>query len=230
MTTETKTEDTKKFWAKQLDGKQFDYKVYYNEDDAEYENVWIGGNRNFETFNEDLDVDIEKLLDYADPENEADIKDAFVKKDGTDLSGEELEALKKYIEDWPTTVRTKDQYGIVAGVLTILYGKPFEVGILKGNSQSDWLYIIYPSEVGDEHIRYIESVLFATGTEFEVTIDKVSKDEVDETPTTCIYTFEIDNAKIKEDIAEHLGVSASEVGLLLITNTHTVVKHDYEEA
>lgn len=230
MTTETKTENAKKFWARQLDIEQFDYAAYYNEDDAEYENVWIGGNRDFKTFNEDLEADIEKALDRADYHDEEDVRDAFAKKDGSALSAEQIETLKGYIEDWPTVGRVRDRYEIVAGVLTIVYGKPFEVDLIKGNSQSDWMYIIYPSELGDEHISYIESVLFGTGTEFAVTIDKVSRDEADDAPTTCVYTTEFSNGAIKEDIAKQLDIDASEVGLLLITGTHHIVKHDYEEA
>lgn len=230
MTTETKTEGVKKFWAKELDMEQFDSDAYYNEDDAEYENVWIGGNRNFTAFNNDLEADVEKQLESTDYQGEADIKYLFHKKDGTDLSAEQTEALKKYIEDWPTIIRAKDRYETVAGVLSIIYGKPFEVGTLTGNSQGDWLYIIYPSDLGKDHISYIGSVLFGTGTEFMVTIDEVSKDEVDSTPTNSIYTTEFDSDKIKKDIAKQLGVNASEVGLLLISDTHHITTHDYKEA
>lgn len=69
------------------------------------------------------------------------------------------------IEKWESS----DEEGtIFADVLALLLGKPFNFGTIRGCSQGDWQYIIYPAEYGREWLESFEAEYFNTGAEWDV--------------------------------------------------------------
>lgn len=227
-------ENTTKYWAREVDAERFNGSYYYNEDDAENENIWIGGNRRYMTFNKDLIEDVERALDTVDYSDEEDIRYAFTKKDGSELLDEQVNELKNLAEEYQTSGINKDSYEIVADALTIIYDQPFSCKTIHGYSQSDWQYIIYPQDYSQKHIDYIEAAYFGTGTEFEVTTRKITSDKFDDEiadgyEVVNIYTCAYETDEVKNDIARQLNVSKNEIGLLLISDTHHITTYDYRE-
>ena len=54
----------KKYYATECDPETYDYRCYYDEDMAVYDNIWAGGNsRNFRETNEDLRKDVVRALE-----------------------------------------------------------------------------------------------------------------------------------------------------------------------
>lgn len=227
-------ENNTKYWAREVNNERFNGNFYYTEDDAADENVWIGGNRQYKAFNNDLIEDVEKALDTVDYSDEEEIRDAFVKKDGSDLSDAQIDELKELTESFQTTGTNRDSYEIIADALTIIYGEPFGCQTIYGCGQGDWQYIIYPQTCSQEHINYIEAIYFGTGTEFEVTTRKITSDKFDDEiadgyETVNIYTCVYNSDEIKSDIAKQLNLPKNEIGLLLISGTHHVTTYDYRE-
>ena len=54
----------KKYYATQCSPESYNYRCYYDEDMAVYDNIWAGGNsRNFRETNEDLRKDVVRALE-----------------------------------------------------------------------------------------------------------------------------------------------------------------------
>jgi len=194
----------KKIFAKQLDCECFDYRAYYDEDMAVEDQVYIGGNRNFCGFNEDLRASVVKAFEecrYDLETVDSDVDDGEM----TDEEGnaQRLDLCKNYFEGlkgkevkfsdeqyfklgslsrefW--TCRSSDENDLVCEALSILHNKEFVNGTIRGCCQGDWNKYICPKERQDFVTGYVKAVYFATGTEFQITCEpiEVDSDDVDE--------------------------------------------------
>lgn len=242
----------KKYYAKQLPAESFDYEVYFNEGAASDAKFCAFGNRNFANLNYDLIEDIVKyfrrgwILNSIDRElsesagevptvNEENaaivkvVKDYFHKDDHNEFTDEECYRMHKLAYDYLDCSACEENY-IICRALEIIYGEPFKCGTIRGSSQGDWMEYICPEAVSDEAIKYIEAVLFATGTEYEVTVEKIeSADEFDNAYSYPFYTCKRKDADVKQELAESIRCSPDELVLLNIKGSHTYTVYDYEE-
>mgnify|MGYP003291905882 CR=1 FL=1 len=229
-----------KYYAKEIKSKYFDYEAYFDGYEAEADKMWIGGNRNLITINADLYNNIENALEHIyyeidEAEDDTDRRktveyylkpiertDAF-----TDL---EISKIIKCAEEYDTS--GNDNEVTVASALSIVYGKEFTTGTFRGCCQRDWLNYICPKEIADnrKYMDYVEAVLFATGTEFAITDEKIENaDEFESVDVSAYYTAEWGDSRVKEDLAEQIGCSIDEIVILKVIGEHHYVKYEYEE-
>lgn len=231
------------YYARQISGEYFNYELYYGESCAKSDNFWAGGNREFIDINkelvenllknlEDYDYDCEQSEDEdgVAPEEEY-YKLAnywFAKNDGSKFTEDDLRKLTDCrIEFARGQLESND---LKCKLLEIIYGEPFKHGTIRGDSQGDWMNYICPESMSDEYINWIEAVLFARGTEFEITEEPIdSPEDFDNANTFCDYTNEWREEDIRKWAADCAGCQPEEMKLILITGHHTYVKYDYKE-
>lgn len=172
----------KKIIAQQMDGEYFDFEAYYDEEQAAYDMFWAGGNRDFKDFNADLHDDVAKALENCGWDLENGIDEDMSEEEKNE---ERLSTCKYYFKGLTENELTDTQFyelgglsikfrvvcsryelDVICEALTILHGKKFVNGCIRGCSQGDWMECIYPE--GFTGLDYIEAVLFGTGTEFKI--------------------------------------------------------------
>ena len=230
----------KKYYAREVRSDYFDYEIYFNEDEAIYQKMWIGGNRDFVSINADLYNGVEDALEHIcyeidEAETVAERRETveyYLKPiERTEaFTDAEIDTIIKCANEYDTS--GNDDEKTVAEVLSIVYGKEFTTGAFRGCCQGDWINYICPKEIADneKYMDYIEAVFFSTGTEFAITEEKIENaDEFDDVATCTFYTAEWDDEKIKEDLARQVGCEVDEMALLKVKEEHHYVKYDYEE-
>lgn len=98
---------------------------------------------------------------------------------------------------------------IIADMLAIIYGEPFEGAFLHGCCQSDWQYCIYPAAYGDNFRDTFEAEYFNTGTEWIIHDSDDAPEEPDDIDGFSVYC--IDDPR--EEIAAEMGVNPADVVL-----------------
>lgn len=245
-----------KYYAREYPREYFDYTLYYNDDDAENDNFWAGGNDDLCEINDRLGKDFLKDLEhffddcnttdeeFADEEPECDafkaeitrLADSWLASYNTrdnhfmyEQAKEIYEAASAYF-DGPYAERLENH----TKALSVITGIKFKCGTLKGCSQGDWLDYIAPETMSQDKLDYIEAVLFATGTEFETTEEPVEDwdgfySAHENCQTNSLYTAKWADDDIKADIAEQIGCKSDEVAIMKITGEHHITTYDYEE-
>ena len=246
----------KKYYAREYPSEYFNYECYYNGDDAANDNFWAGGNRDFCEINERLGKDFLKDLEhfyddcnttdeeFADEEPECDafkaeitrLADSWLASYNTkdnhftyEQAKEIYEAVSAYF-DGPYAERLENH----TKALSVVMGIKFTCGTIRGCCQGDWLDYIAPETMNQEKLKYIEAVLFATGTEFETTEVPIdSADDFDKAhdagQTNYLYTAKWADDDVKADIARQIGCKPEEVAVLKIKEEHHITTYDYEE-
>lgn len=174
-----------KYYAKPTSMEYFDYTVYYDEDMAKDDNFWAGGNRDFGDINGSLRDDIKNHLENLDSDVETETDSEKTDKENVEgifnlvhyyfpkSPGRELQYIKLANEF--TYCESREENNIICKVLQMEYDEEFINGTITGNSQGDWMEYICPKKIANR-VPYIEAVLFATGTEFAITEDKLDLD------------------------------------------------------
>ena len=199
----------------ELPTEDFYYDTYYNENDAITDNIYVGGNRDYISFNEDLRDDVvSALVDIRDEVlwrhgTKTEIINNYLKKD-KNYSTREIGKLWKLAEDFAIATHEKEN-DIICEVLSIIHGEEFAWCNLRGCSQGEWLECIYPKKY-EESTKYIEAVLFGMGTEY-----------ADEDGCTY-FVYESNH---KKSLAEQSGADEKDIVLRKIVGKHTV--YEYEE-
>lgn len=233
----------------------FDYELYFNDDDAINHGMWIGGNRELIDMGDKSLINIgDRLNDlYADYLNDGDPDDedengvpederielarhyfdcdALRGKINADIANQLIDLARRHYDN------DGDQYDTICETLELVYGKPYKNGMLRGSCQGDWLRYICPEDVSKECLKFIEAVLFATGTEYAVcTTPHESRDDVDMQGSDIEYNYyyQYGEDEVKAAIAKDLSykdkiVKPEEVVLVKISGRHTYVEYDYEE-
>lgn len=127
--------------------------------------------------------------------------------------------------------RDADEDAVICKLLELEYGEEFESGIIRGSCQGDYLYYLAPASTTKEMMKWIEAVLFATGTEFMISCQPYAtkEDFEDANDFYCDYTYLWRDEDIKKWVAGNIGCSVDEVKLLRISDSHTITTYDYEE-
>lgn len=235
----------KHYYAKQLDIENFDYEMYYNEDDAVEDKFWAGGNRDFCDINADLIDELVKNLESmlydidVDVEEEhrkaptlkiirANLEYYFKKQSGKKFTQTEVKEFKALADKYVGATCSEEK-DILCELLGIIYEEPFINGTLRGNCQGDWLKYICPASMRDR-IDWIESVLFATGTEFAISEKPLENpDELDGSNSSIDYTDKWCDEDVRAWAANIAGCKLEEMKLILIESTYTTTHHNYKE-
>lgn len=233
----------KKYYAKEVRD-YFDYEAYFNEEEAIDRHIWLGGNSDFISINKALLEDVKKILtdiaedlDYFASELVAGditpreiVEDYFSKESHEALSDEEIATIVFCANQFQNG-SFGAELDSFCKILSIKYKLVFDSTVLRGNSQGDYIYCIYPQETASkETLDYIEAVFFGTGTEFAVTVDPIeSAKDFDDAEVYYTYTDKYRDEDVKAFIANDLGCSPEDVVLLLISGEHHITTYDYEE-
>ena len=233
----------------------FDYELYFNDTDANEQGMWIGGNRDLLDMGDESLINIGNRLDdlYADyldacdPDDEDENGvpeddrielarnyfdcDALRGKIDADIANQLIGLARRHYDN------DGDKYDTICEALTLTLGKPYKNGVLRGSCQGDWLRYICPEGVSEEHLKFIEAVLFATGTEYAVcTTPHESREDVDMQGSDIEYSYyyQWGDDELKAAIAKDLSykdkiVKPEEVILVKVSGRHTYVEYDYEE-
>lgn len=253
----------KKIIAQQIENECFDYEAYYDEDQAAYDMFWAGGNRDFCDFNADLKGDVEKALDNAGWDLENGIDEELSDEEKNE---ERLSICEYYFKSLATNELTEEQFyqlgelsinykhccsrdelDVICDALTILHGKKFVNGTIRGCSQGDWMEYIAPETMSRESINWIEAVLFATGTEFRIAevelpddFDMQDVDALIEKADECMDAYcDYTDLWREDDVKEWIANGASygnkhftkdDVVILEIYRSYQVTHHEYKIA
>lgn len=238
----------KKYFAREVRSDYIDVEPYFSEEDAVERNIWIGGNRDFVSINAALVTDVEAAfekidsdVDYEtgydtqvelDAKTKRDLVENYFTKTSGAFSDEEIAKIITTATEYQGHYFSDSSARqLMCDVLSIIYGKQFACTTLRGCSQGDWIYCIYPQEtVSKEDLDYIEAVFFGTGTEFAVTSKPIdSAADFDDAEVYYTYTDKYHDEDIKTFIANDIGCSPKDVVLLLISGEHRTITYDYEE-
>lgn len=235
----------KHYYAKQLSYEDFDYEMYYNEDDAVQDNFWAGGNRDFCDINADLINNLVRNIEYMLDDIDTDVEEEhrkvptlkiiranmeyyFKKQSGNKFTQTEVKKFKELADKYFNANR-REENDILCELLEIIYEEPFINGTLRGSCQGDWMEYICPASMRD-NIDWIESVLFATGTEFVISeVPLENPDELDGSNSSIDYTDKWNEEEVRAWAASIAGCKPEEMKLVLIENTYTTVQHNYKE-
>lgn len=222
----------KKYYVQAMNPEFYDYKVYYNEDDAEEDHLFGVGEdygineaeyKKLDRILCDCFCDLDQVQNDHDngeistdelaEETERTVRNYFEKKDGSEFTAEEYQNIYSLCQEYYYSTDRYDGLTFMAKIMTICYGEEFEVYTMHGYSQSDWMNVVYPKRL---NIKFIEAVLMATGTEFMITCDKIVSAELfDESDTYCDYSTRSYNVKtIKEGAAGIIGCDVNEIEVI----------------
>ena len=205
-----------KYYARPTSMEWFNWEVYYGEDMAKEDNFWAGGNSDFGDINGSLRDDIKNHLENLDSDVETETDPEKTDKENVKgifnlvhyyfpkSSGKELEYIKWAKEFCSCDGREENE--IICKVLQMEHDKEFINGTIHGSGQSDWMEYICPKKMKDR-VPYIEAVLFATGTEFAITEEKLdldgkTKDEIEEALSNVDQFYDYTDLYKEEDIKE----------------------------
>jgi len=210
--------------------------------------LFIGMNSDFVSVNFDIVKTIDDdVLDYSDYDLQV-----YYKNNKANMM---IDALKKYksislkqalkiakIVDNYNNNRNKNRYDVICDILSVVYCSVFDYAILRGCSQSDWIYAFYNTQtISLKYIAYVESVFFNTGLEIVVSstpieidtesdIDDIKDMILSEYDHENFYTSEwnIENRKI--EVAKNIGCTTDDIIYFAITDSKVIsyTKYSYE--
>ena len=217
-----------KIYAKQLDPECFDYRVY---EDYVREDIIVEENRDYPGMH---DEDLKSIKEFIDNYNcydynfyyEGKIKDYIYdylpkKENGKKFSPIELHQLKQSLDD-------NDDEATILLCLSIIKGKEYEIGDIRGYCQGDWCRIYYPKDASQDEIDFLEAVYFGTGTEYEVHDEDTEVHNEDDISGFSILTAKWKTEDIKEEIASYVGGNPEDVVLYNIERSYTVKHNIYK--
>lgn len=231
-------EEKKYYYAVQCDPELYDMYCYFTEDIAMSRKIWLGGNRDYIDINSPLYDQGKDLLDklaevitYKNYYNKIRAKAKRNKK--------ELYTQEKCLEIYNNiskygTISVPADCRAICDMLELIYGEPFKYGHIDGCSQGDWLFYICPEETSQNYINWLESVVWGTGIEYEVSPKRFANwEEAEDNRINfgwiTVYTDKYRDEEIKQYIADYLKCSVDEVKLRNIKATHHITTFDYEE-
>ena len=171
-----------KIYAKQVPPEYQESPLYLWEEWPE--NVFVFGNRDFNSHAERLDK-IRRGLEYiAETFDDMQYGASWCRNDQLDAHiwiylardnnkrytrPERLELLK--LAQNYCDCRSSEENNILCRVLELVTGRKWTAGTIRGYCQGDWQEIIYPAEYSKEWLNAFEAEYFNTGTEWMVDPD-----------------------------------------------------------
>lgn len=224
-----------KYYAKELEMDTFAFEKYFSEEDACNLHIWIGGNNDYIEYNKDFRqnrwsslsncydaIEEELSWDNATEEEQLDeiIKDInyyFKKRDGgksAPLTNREIKKLYNLCYEFTNIHGIKDENKLICQVLEIEYGEPFTECTIRGNSQGEWQYCIYPTRLD---ISKYENLYWGNFVEWAVSQTQLDDpDDFDyDDADYCISSMYRDD-DIKNDLINQLGIQIKPEELSLI--------------
>lgn len=213
--------------AYKISPENIDYDVYMPEYEIEDNCIWLGGNSHLASINEGMyNSTVDDLRRFGDDINSITLEDT----DLADLQ-QEFERLYKYyfidfnklstrdinrIADIATGISEglseEDEREAVAEYLSIVQNRRYTVITLRGVSQSDWIYAIYP--IGEEQLMdIIAACYFGMGSEFvyfDYDESKADTYEQAEDLGDPYFWFTPEYAD-EQALADYLGVTADKI-------------------
>lgn len=229
-----------KYYAKECDPEFTEDDLFYSDkedleimDDTIAENIIIGGNREFKSYEpkglEDLQKTIENFNSdlrgyYGKPEKITTVVNWYFKKhNGKNWSKHELK-LWKDVADLTESYSSENEKEAFKLALFLITGKEWRRICLRGCSQRDWQYAYFSETLNKWTEQYVEMCYFNTGSRFDI---YTSKEDLENCDNAC-ESFYIDGYKAKETLCRYLGCKDSELELHSICGSHTYTKYDYE--
>ena len=105
-----------------------------------------------------------------------------------------------------------DEKPLLCEGLELLTGQKYEYHTIKGCSQGDWQYVIYPAEYGAEWLECFETEFFNTGEEWKVYEGAPDGDEY-----FTLYTYGWNDEQRRKEIATAADRENADVVLLRFT-------------
>lgn len=218
-------------YAKTLNPEDFDYRVYDISND-DYNEVFISGGRYY------CDIDNKEYLakskkvfeDYDSYDYEYYYHNKIMdflndmlprKENGKRLSPREAHNLKVVLDKG-------DKEDAICECLSIITGKKYVHGGLRGCCQGDYVDAYYPEKTSQEYIDFIEAWYFGTGTEILIHDYKIPPKDESEIEGFTFYTATWGTEKLKREIKKECGYKDEDdvdVVLWLYDNS-TYTRHD----
>lgn len=209
-----------------------DNSLYYNDlkDGLQGDYDIITYRKHYACINGDvIDTIIEKILNYSNYEIEYYYKNNIASYIIDSLKAYSHLSLKKAIKLAQLLKTEKSDNAIICATLQALFNKRYEVTVLRGCCQDDFIKCFYAADDIDyKYIKYIEAVLFNTGIEIMIHDDVNIPTCADEIQGYCEYLC-INGSDEKKEIAELLRIDINELKYWSIKNTCTVIKCEYQE-
>lgn len=235
----------KKYYAKEIQNNDFfDYEMYFSEEDAFENHIWLGGNKEFNEINPELIENLLNRLDDYDTDCQCDedaleddeflpveayLRNAnnyFSKADGSELTIKDLDILTDCRENIPRT----DDNAVICKLLEMIYDEQFNYGTFHGRVQSEWINYICPVSIPADYLKYIEAVIFETGTEYLVALEPVeTPEEIDYSDMITVYTNKTEIDDLKLHFADILNCQPEEIAILNISDA-TATSYKYIES
>lgn len=218
-----------KYHIKASNMEYFDFDAWEDED-WKLKHLILMGNRDISYNSEDLDNIKRKLSDFnydcGSIENEYDYGDI----DDDEFEDRLIEFINYYFksDERKTPFTKKDIAAIyklvsnidendaedIAKLMTFMYGRQYSNTTFRGYSQSDWSYVIYPTEYDQPTMNYIEAVMMGTGQEWMVPDNKTETlEEVDPSDCSSYYTSDGYAPNAKDELARDLQCQPEDIVL-----------------
>lgn len=186
-----------------------------------YENMVITGNREYESYGQDLLYEINKF--HNNYEELFDI----INIDEEEMSNnEKIAELKLYfphctenISAWKEAINTENNEDF----LEALTGKKYYSRELHGCSQSDWNTLYYPEGTDEKTIYDIETRYFNLGSEWYITTNDPDEEEYN------IYTTSYNEEDIRKEIADYLDADPDQIVLRKYSGEDQNFTSNFEE-
>lgn len=137
------------------------------------------------------------IMDYLPPEN------------GGKYTPEQLEKLCSLVENYDCNLTTSHDLQILCDVLTIVSGETYDWTTIRGLSQSEWNYCVFPA---NENPNRFESEYFNLGTEWMISEaeegEELNPDEVND---WSMYCYNWNDEEMRQEIADAAGCKPEQV-------------------
>ena len=134
--------------------------------------------------------------------------------DGREYTRAERLTLARLAQNYQEYSYNKDdENALLCDVLNLITGQKYEYATIRGSRQSDWNYIIYPAEYGNEWVCEFETEYFNTGTEWVVHDENDAPDGPEDINGFSVYCTAWNDDGIRQEIADAAGGSPENVVL-----------------
>ena len=150
------------------------------------------------------------------------VHDCFPPQHKNKYSTFDIKAWKKLFDDYDVVCEdgtwSQHEHDITCRALELMTGKPYTLACIRGCSQGDWQYVLYPhEEVSEKAIRALESEYFNTGTEW-ILHDDISEEDLDEDSFPSglgggysVYCHECGDDDRRKELASYIGCGESDL-------------------
>lgn len=165
--------------------------------DGELADILDSFNRRLKDYNTEVYKNVsEAIYDFLQPEHKA------------RYSTREIHALNEFVCSYGINSRDDDE--ILVSVMGIVTGREWAFSTIRGNCQSEWQSVLYPSDVySDETIEYLEKDYFNTGSEWIIHDEESIPESAEDISGYSVYCYSWDLDGIADEIMNAVGADDS---------------------